>query len=110
MKMVAITDSSGITSIHENPNMPQGYYLSLAYPNPFNPQTNIKITVNKQQRIVIKVYNIVGEQLKILFDGNISADEMHNFELSGADMASGIYLIRVDGSDFTETRKVVLLK
>jgi tetratricopeptide (TPR) repeat protein len=107
---INITDSSGITSIKENPNMPQGYYISLAYPNPFNPQTNIKIIVNKHQHIVIKVFNIVGEQLQILFDGNVSTNETHNFEFNGGNLASGIYLIRIEGAGFTESRKVILLK
>jgi hypothetical protein len=107
---IKITDSTSATSVNENENVPGGFYISLAYPNPFNPQTNIKVTLNKSQHILIKVFNIVGEQLQILFDGEVQANKTHNFEFNGADLSSGIYLIRVEGAAFTETRKVILLK
>jgi tetratricopeptide (TPR) repeat protein len=107
---INITDSAGITSIKENIGTPNRYFISLAYPNPFNPKTNIRVTVSKSQHILIKVYNIIGEQLKILFEGNIQANKTHNFEFNGANLASGIYLITVKGDNIYETRKVILLK
>ena len=107
---INISDSVGITSVRDYTGIPNGYYISLAYPNPFNPQTNIRIAVNKRQHILIKVFNILGEQIQILFDGDIAENKTHNLEFKGANVASGIYLITVKGDNFNETRKVILLK
>jgi hypothetical protein len=107
---INVSDTSGITSVNDDPHIPREYSISLAYPNPFNPQTNIKIMVHQQQHILIRVFNIVGEQVQILFDGNIPANESKNFEFNGTNLASGIYLIRVEGNSFRDTRKVILLK
>jgi hypothetical protein len=71
---------------YETPNMPLNYMLSQNYPNPFNPATVIKYSVPKNEFVTIKVYDIIGREIKTLFSGNSNA---------------GMYTLNWDGSDNT---------
>ena len=53
--------------------------MGPAYPNPFNPLTNFTLTVARDQRVVVEVYNLLGERLDQLFDGNLYAGEARTF-------------------------------
>lgn len=89
---------------------PDGFTLSAAYPNPFNPRTSFSLTVEERQEVMVKVYNLLGVEVEQLFDGVMDEGETRTFTFTAGDLPSGIYLYRVQGETFTSTRQMTLLK
>ncbi len=89
--------------------------LMNAYPNPFNPVTNIAFTLREESRVTIDIFNIKGNRLRILTDG-IYPQGQHTVEWNGFDknnrpVGSGIYFYRMSTDNgFNEIKKVLLLK
>lgn len=89
--------------------VPGQYTLMQNYPNPFNPSTYIAFTVPKDVYVSLKVYDILGNEVKTLVDGNHRAGT-YNIFFDGTDLASGIYLYKLSAGDFTDTKKMMLIK
>lgn len=90
--------------------VPGAYYLSAAYPNPFNPQTQFELTLKQQQNVRIAVYDLLGREVAQLHEGVLPANELQVFRFGADALPSGIYLIRVTGEHFATTRQATLLK
>lgn len=97
-------------------SLPSEFSLSQNYPNPFNPSTTIKFALPFDSKVKVVVYNINGEAISTVVDGEFSAGE-HQAQFNRiSGLASGIYLYTItavsnDGkSTFSQTRKMVLLK
>lgn len=86
------------------------HHLSSAYPNPFNPTTQFTITLGQPQRVRIEVYNLLGQQVALLEDRALSAEQIYPYTLEGTHLPSGVYMIQVTGASFRSTRSVTLLK
>jgi hypothetical protein len=97
----------GINTINEN--IPSKYLLNQNYPNPFNPATTIKFSVPVAGHIKLSVYDILGREIEVLANKNISAGS-YSVIWDASNYTSGIYFYRLEGSDFTETKKMVLIK
>ena len=95
--------------INEIDNTPESFTLYQNYPNPFNPVTNIKYSTPQSGYITLKVYNLLGEEVAVLFEGFRSAGN-YNILFNGSDLPSGIYFYRLKSSSFVETKKLVLMK
>jgi len=79
------------------------------YPNPFNPATQINYSVPKNSFITIKVYNLLGQEVKTLFEG-YQIRGNYTVTFNGSGLASGIYLYRLTAENFTDTKKTILLR
>ncbi len=94
--------------------LPVSFHLSQNYPNPFNPSTEIRFSLPKRSAIRLTVFNLLGQVVSTLADGAYSAGEYrvrwNGQDTSGEPVASGIYFYRLDAGEFTQTRKMVLLK
>ncbi|NOS83859.1 MAG: T9SS type A sorting domain-containing protein, partial [Ignavibacteria bacterium] len=97
----------GINIINEN--IPTKYLLSQNYPNPFNPATTIKFAVPVAGLIKLSVYDILGREIEILANENLSAGT-YSVNWNASNYPSGIYFYRLEGNEFTETKKMVLIK
>lgn len=97
----------GITNI--NSNVPKDYLLKQNYPNPFNPVTNIEFSVPKAGFVRISVYDILGKEVGILVDERLSAGN-YKVDFIASSLPSGVYFYRIQTSDFTETKKMILVK
>lgn len=98
-----------ITGIEDNNLVPKEFSLSQNYPNPFNPSTNIEFTVAKTESISLIVYNILGQQVKVLVNSELNAGKhVVNFNASG--LASGIYIYRLMGNSVNIIKKMILLR
>jgi hypothetical protein len=96
-----------VAGINETPTKPS--LLSQNYPNPFNPSTTIHYTVPEKGFVSLKVYNVAGEEVASLVEGNSPAGSFTaNFDAKN--LSSGVYFYRLTGNGFTETRKMVLMK
>jgi enterochelin esterase-like enzyme len=96
------------TSVKEN-ELPNKYNLSQNYPNPFNPVTKIKYTIPKAEFVSIKVFDILGGEIATLVS---EEKQTGNFEVefNGSNLASGIYVYRMQAGNFTDAKKFVLIK
>ncbi len=93
-----------------NPNyIPASYSLSQNYPNPFNPSTNIKFSLPKDGEASLKIYDIVGNEVATYLEGFVKAGE-YNAAIDGTNWASGVYFYRLTTPEFTDTKKMTLLK
>ena len=93
---------------------PATFLLSQNYPNPFNPQTRIKYEPPRAGKVILKVYNIVGNEICNLVD---EVKPAGSFEVvwdgrdnTGYLVASGVYLYRIEAQGFVQTRKMLLLQ
>ena len=91
------------------PTLPQSFSLEQNYPNPFNPTTEIRFVVPNSARVTIKVFNVAGQLVETLANGQFSAGE-HSVNWNADRHASGIYLIRMSAPGFSQIRRAVLLK
>jgi hypothetical protein len=99
-----------ITGIKENQNeIPEAYSLSQNYPNPFNPSTYIKFNMPQDGFVTLKVYDILGNEIQTLVEGNHKAGS-YNIYFNGSDLSSGVYFYRLTAGSFIETRKMTLVK
>ncbi|HDL01024.1 MAG TPA: T9SS type A sorting domain-containing protein, partial [candidate division Zixibacteria bacterium] len=93
--------------------LPEGFSLSQNYPNPFNPTTTIELALPQATDWTLSVYNINGNLVR-KFTGNndagIVAIEWDGSNQAGTQVASGMYLYRIEAADFSETKKMILLK
>lgn len=89
--------------------IPDKYVLSQNYPNPFNPETKISFSIPKSGNVSLKVYDILGNLVYTLVNGYLNSGSF-SYEFSGTDIASGIYYYRLTADNFSETRKMILIK
>ncbi len=106
--------TSILTSIKEKENkIPSTYSLSQNYPNPFNPGTVITWQTPVEGRQIIKVYNILGNEVATLVDeykpAGIYKVEF-NAESNLKNLASGVYFYQLKAGDFIQTKKMILMK
>jgi|GEM_PF-6837486 len=95
------------TGVEES--IPLQFELCHNYPNPFNPVTTIQYTLPNDQFVKLSVYNIKGEVVSELVNGNVKAG-MHRVNFDGNDLVSGQYFYKIDTQGFSKIRKMLLIK
>ncbi|MGI9176088.1 MAG: choice-of-anchor A family protein [Rhodothermales bacterium] len=91
-------------------SMEDQYTIEPAYPNPFNPQTNLSFRVREAQRVTVALYNMLGQRVQVLQEGTVQAGAQQQVRIDGSNLASGAYLVRIAGASFSETQRIVLIK
>jgi hypothetical protein len=86
-----------------------GFSIKPAYPNPFNPTTTISLTLDNASDVSIKVYNVMGELVSIIAEGNMSANVYH-FNWDASNVSSGVYFISTQVENVIKSQRVMLLK
>ena len=104
------TITGGVSFININPGIvPENYSLMQNFPNPFNPVTNIQFQVASSKFIKLVVYDLFGREVKTLVNEYKQAGTYQvNFNAEG--LSSGIYFYKMTAGDFSETKKLVLIK
>ena len=95
----------------ENPDdlIPDKFGITSAYPNPFNPETNIAFNILETGKTSLKVYDVLGREIATLIEGTMSTG-IHTVSWNPTESASGIYFLRLESRREISVRKVVLLK
>jgi len=88
---------------------PQAISLSKAYPNPFNPTTTIDVNLHQDGFASVKVYNLMGQQVAVLAEGNMSANT-YSLTWDAKDVPSGLYMVKAESAGNMATEKLMLLK
>lgn len=89
--------------------MPDGFELSPAWPNPFNPSTNLEFTLGAPGHVTLRVYDLQGRAVATLFEGDTYAGS-HTVSWNASAMASGVYFIRLTTEHGSLVRKVTRLQ
>jgi hypothetical protein len=101
---------TGLTGIQlVSSEIPDEYKLYYNYPNPFNPVTKVKFDLAKTSFVELKVYDLLGREVKKIFMENLSAGK-YEINISGEDLTSGVYYYRIVAGEFTDTKRMILLK
>jgi hypothetical protein len=86
------------------------FVLEQNYPNPFNPTTVIQFSVPKASVVKLRVFNALGQQVRLLFDGIANAGQTYSISLNARGLSSGIYYYSLITNATTLTRKMILLQ
>lgn len=100
-----LTTVGGIQTVE----IPNYYSLSQNYPNPFNPATQIKYTIPKAGNVVLKIYDVLGKEVKTLVNEKKEVG-VYNIDFDASNLSSGIYFYRIESGDFTAVKKMMLIK
>ena len=89
--------------------IPAEFRLHNNYPNPFNPETNIKFEIPGSSLVIITIYDLLGNKITTLLNQHLSAG-VYKVNWIATNLASGIYFYRMESKDFIDTKRMVLLK
>ncbi len=105
---------SQLTGLQSPPNeIPAEFKLYQNYPNPFNPTTKIKFSIppykGGQGDVSLIIYDVLGKQVQTLVNGTLSPSA-YEVSFDGSNLPSGVYYYRLEAGDYTDTKKLVLIK
>jgi photosystem II stability/assembly factor-like uncharacterized protein len=98
-----------IQGINSQTSISEKYKLYQNYPNPFNPTTNIKWQMSNKGIVKITIYDILGKEKAILVNEKLQAGT-YEVKFDGGNLSSGIYFYKLETNNYSETKKMILLK
>ncbi len=111
-----IASGAGLTKVDFNPTSVEKCFETIptqftlnAYPNPFNPTTNIEFAIPNAGKYTIKIYNTLGQEVNKLVDHELVAG-VHSITFDASGFASGIYICKLNGNNVNLSKKIVLMK
>jgi HYDIN/CFA65/VesB-like, Ig-like domain/Secretion system C-terminal sorting domain/PQQ-like domain len=90
-------------------SIPREYSLSQNFPNPFNPSTTIKYSIVKEGMVLLKVYDVLGKEVKTLVN-KIQKPGIYSINFNASNLASGVYIYRINSESFHQSKKMMILK
>ncbi|MCU0415384.1 MAG: T9SS type A sorting domain-containing protein [Ignavibacteriaceae bacterium] len=106
---IGADEFNGIVGVEDEGTIPTEFALEQNYPNPFNPSTTFRYSVPTQSKVVIKVFDVLGNEIATLMDEEKSVGT-YELTWNAANLSSGIYFYQLKASDYVQTRKMILLK
>ncbi len=98
-----------ILGIEPSQEQPTSYELKQNYPNPFNPTTNIEYQIPNREFVSLRVFDILGREVKTLVNEQQSSGT-HHVEFDASNLSSGVYLYRLKAGEFIQQQKMLLIK
>jgi hypothetical protein len=103
-----------VTEEKEEDSRPYAFALLHNYPNPFNPQTQIRYALPQDCDVKLTIYNLLGQKVRVLVDEHQRAGYKTVFwngkDRQDAEVASGIYFYKIEAGEFIQTKKMLLVK
>ncbi|MFQ5677634.1 MAG: T9SS type A sorting domain-containing protein, partial [bacterium] len=95
-------------------SIPQEFELLQNYPNPFNPATTIRFALPERGRVTLKIYNLLGQEVRTLLDENMTAGYhsvmWNGDDSSGRPVSSAVYIYRLSAGQFSQSGKLLVLR
>jgi photosystem II stability/assembly factor-like uncharacterized protein len=108
--VIVHTTNGGITAINPITNeIPSEYNLDQNYPNPFNPMTNVKFQMPNSAFVGLRIYDILGRLVATLVNEYLKAG-FYNVSWNASNYPSGVYYYKLTAGNYTETKKMILIK
>ena len=98
-----------ISDVKNITELPKNFTLEQNYPNPFNPRTNISFVIPNSSFVILKIYDLLGNEIETLVNEEKSAGT-YEVNWNATKFASGIYFYKMQAGYFIETKKMILLK
>jgi hypothetical protein len=99
-----------VTSVQNiSTEIPKEYKLYQNFPNPFNPVTTIEFDIVKTQDVKLQVYDILGREIRTLIETNLGAGK-YRVQFNAVDLPSGIYFYKLTTPDYTNIKRMILMK
>jgi photosystem II stability/assembly factor-like uncharacterized protein len=95
--------------VNYNNEMPDRFSLGQNYPNPFNPSTLIKFAIPASSYVTLKVYDMLGKEVRTLVNGQLNTG-IYEARFDSDGLSSGLYFYRIEAGDFADVKKMVLVK
>ncbi|MAZ61504.1 MAG: hypothetical protein CMG50_04935, partial [Candidatus Marinimicrobia bacterium] len=106
-----VSDNQGNSILTNQITEISDFMLTEAYPNPFNPTTNLSLVLSEAGYVSVKIYNIVGQEVAILAEGMYEANiNGHQLTWDASNVSSGVYIVRAESLGKVSTQKLMLLK
>jgi len=109
MILKSIIKTIGNIKEGQNSILPTKYELSQNYPNPFNPTTKINFALPKSGFVTLKIYDILGREIKTLVN-EIKQAGNYTVDFNASEFSSGVYFYRIESGTFSEIKRMVLIK
>jgi hypothetical protein len=90
--------------------VPKVFLLNQNYPNPFNPSTTIQFTVPSDGKAVVKILNVLGQEVATVFNGEVHAGVVNSVRFNASKLSSGVYFSRLESNGNVQIKKLVLMK
>jgi hypothetical protein len=98
-----------LSGLSPSGEVPDVFALSQNYPNPFNPTTEISFDLPVASHVELSIFNVLGQKVETLVDGEMEAGS-HIVTWNADPYSTGVYFYRISANDFTETKKMLMLK
>ncbi len=98
-----------ISSNEVNGDTPSAFALEQNYPNPFNPSTTIKFALPEAADVTLNVYNMLGQKVNTLINKRMTAGS-YDVSFDASNLASGMYIYRIEAGSFSSIKKMMLIK
>jgi hypothetical protein len=106
---MAVKYSQTVGVAQVSSHIPERFSLSQNYPNPFNPVTNIEFKIAESGFVSLKVFDLLGKEVASLV-GSILTSGFYKYDFDASGLPSGVYFYQLSAGDFTETRKMNVVK
>ncbi len=102
--MTALVGTGNQTTV-----IPDKFELNQNYPNPFNPMTKINFALPKQGLVTLRIYDVLGREIKTLVN-EVKQAGSYSVDFNGAEFSSGVYFYKLTSGDFSDIKRMILVK
>ncbi len=108
--IIDAVDTTNVTGMIDPDSAPTNFSLLQNYPNPFNPTTTISYSLPKTSSVTLKVFDVLGREVDTLLKNKTEVAGLHQISFKGFDLPSGIYFCTMYSDNFSDTKKMLLIK
>lgn len=105
-----VGEPADVLSVGTQEGIVQEFALQQNYPNPFNPSTEIRFSLPSSGFVVMKVYNVLGNEIAVLLDNQMMSGGSHVVRFDAAGVSSGVYFYTLQSGQFKQTRKMLFMR
>ncbi len=109
IESVIVSDVTGSSELSASVNMPGDFSISAAYPNPFNPTTQMTLALHTQADVSVKVFNMAGQLVDVIAEGQMDKGS-YSLTWDAANVSSGVYFIKTEVGSVVQNQKIMLIK